>query len=493
MKKENIKPNKKIVVIVLISVLLMTLTFTVSIKADWTEDNVLTNVENLLWLYNDQNGIDSYNNQIFYEEDIQRWYILYSYDASSIDIYLRYAYSDVDDISSWTTGGTITGIGYIRTIPHGGQPPNTQYAWCYDNENDLGHLVFALDYSASTPYGLKYRNFTIDSGTGSITFGSVKELITQSSGNCFPSVDIALSYSNLPIIGYGGYYYMDGNACSNCTTLICDSTDGYNGNWEAVYFTQIEGYSAPVIIPTGNESCITINLSLGTDNPAKYYEIDFNSPSNSSGTGTSLTSDSVATYNYANSLTDVWGFGVTYNTTHGFITYCNTSFDAQVFWFDFETMTISSEYNIATYPAYYYASNCITMNNNEAFVICQYTTPITTFDRDILCCEMVDSSYEGYFNVSATDYILEDYTTTWSNYSPKGITVSRHSNSENVSLLMVHNGEYVSVTSTEVIGEFATEEPIEEPEVENNLIFIFGGVATFLIIFWLIIKAKKGD
>lgn len=459
------------------------------VKADFTFPDSYVDVETVNWS-SDQSGINSYCNQVFYHNASDRWYIIYAYDASSHDYNLRYSYSDSGDLSSWNNGGTIAGSSYLRTVQRSLQMVSAQYAWVYDNENEIGHLVKAEDDSSGGTYGLHYQNFTINNSTGVITFGSIRGLYTQTSGSCYPACDIALSQSNRPIISYTGIIDI---GSGEAVVYLCDSINGYSDNWNAVQYTSGLGGGASITqIPTGNTSCLSITLDVDAVSPANYLYIDFGVTSNGS-SPSQLTDNSLNRHGYLNGVDDIYGFGSSWNTTHGFIAYCDSSNDAYAFYFDFETLTFSDE-------VMYFEStggqigghNSIVVNNNEAFLINKIWTTSNT-NQDLEGTEMYNATYEGYFNSSTTQTVLDDYFNIYYDYCPLGVNMGKFTDNDDNTVIMIARGNEVSVTYWNVEGEFTTpsETETEETEIEVSTIFIFLAVISFCVIMYLIINAKK--
>ena len=488
------KTKTKLITISLLVCLLFSLT--VPLNANWTTTETIIDVENVT-LDTDEGGIVSNNNVIFYEEELDRWYILYVKDTDSYDFHPYYSYSDSGDLSTWNNGGVFTHLSPVwlrRTSWNnlvGGY-----VSWTYDNENNLGHIIALNDHTSVGNVNFRYSNFTINVITGAIEFGNM--LVIQAlTGTINGQVDIVLSHSNLPIIALSGYF----NGDEYCRVWICDSIDGFNGDWVSVYYQPTTQNSQVSLIPTGNNSCIAIYSDNLINNPLHYYSITFGVTANSSGDGTVFSDNSL--WKYSTTTTAKFStFGVAYNITHGLVTYCATDYNAYVFLFDFETETKTDEYCIddTGTSANIKAFNGGVFETNEAFVT-YYTTRFSTSDHDVRANEYHTPLYEGYFNTTNNGAILDDYTTDYSTYSGFGMNTARMTDDNGVNLIMLHgvNGQYVSITYWQPQGEYSEPEPEPEPEifepyyVDSNGFFIVGFIICSIFIFVFAVKIKYGN
>ena len=490
MQEQKINMKKRI----LVSLTVLSLVFSffvvgsIFVKADWSTTGTIVNVENVA-LDTEQGGIVSSNSVIFYEEELDRWYILYVKDIESDDFQPYYSYSDSGNLSSWNNGGAFYHLSPNRLRRSTWQNLAGGYvSWVYDNENNLGHIVAVSDHTATTYAGFRYSNFTINIETGAVEFGSAKDILALT-GTTYVQVDICLSQNNLPIIALGGSY----NSNYYSYAWICDSIDGYNGNWQGVYYQPQYSNSQISVIPTGNTSCIIINSDNYANNPLRYYSIDFGITSNSSGQGTIFSENSLWRYDLSNNI-DVSTFGVAYNSTHGLITYCAVDYNAYAFLFDFETLTKTDEYLIDNTgdAGHIKAFNGGVFETNEAFVT-YYTTRFATENHDVRISEYHNALYEGYFAINGA--ILDDYTTDYSSYSGFGMNTARMTDGNGINLIMLHgiDGQYIAVTYWNPEGEYVyiPEGEIEADFIDYNLLFILGGVASILTIMYIITIAKQ--
>jgi len=412
--------------------------------ADITINDVFYNVENIVA----QSNPHSYwsNQQIFWAEDEDRWYIIYPFDVSGTDQFLiKYSYSDSGDPTSWNNGGyTGGGMDQIRNTPISGMYVSAQVCWVYDNENDLGHYFYYADFSMGASVGCYYRNFTIDVG-GSLSWGNKRELQDVMTGTTYGSVDIALSHSGLPIVAFGGFYSSDYHTWGS----ICDSIDGYNGAWTTIQYQPTMGHQSISVIPTGDQSCVLISSNASAANPLKMFEIDFTSTSNSSGTGTTFSDRNVQRDTGYSSH-----HAVSYNSTHGCVNYIDASdLYNYVFIFDFDTMTRSTEYLADDYDGgeiWTLRSPGVSVNGNEFFTTCQ-TARATSEAKDIRANEYHNPSYDDYFNSSAAEVIVDDFTTSSIIY---GMCTSRMTDDDDRALVKSGNGVYVGVAYVIFEGEY---------------------------------------
>lgn len=483
--KEYKQNMKKRVIIAFSLVLLMIFAYGIglqTVKGDWITTATLTDVE-ATFTTSDADGISSNNNLIFYDSLYDRWYILWTDDLGGTnDFIAKYAFSDTGDITSWNSGGNVP-TNYLTT-----NSPKTlatsRVAWCFDNVNRIGHFCCA-DYDT----GVQYMNFTIEVG-GGLTFGSLRT-VWSDSATLYGGVDMCTGHDYKPMFVYGGYI----DSTFQTVGFGCDSIDGYNGQWTKVYFRPVFGRNYPSIIPTGNRTCIIIASDAFTETPLRYYEIDFDSTSNSTGTGTLFTDGSLYRWDLLNDC-DLLSYGVGYNSTHGVVSYCPTDGDLWAFVFDFDTMTKSDEYCVddsgnsgAGWKCWFSGA---VFETNEPFVGYMYWFSATTA-RDIRGNEYFQTGYEGYFNTSAHQDILTDYSSVYSNYHGSGGNQARMTDANGLNLYMVVDNTYVAVTSWTVEGQYPTPEPPEETEsfsVDNSLIFIIVGAISFIIIMALMTMAK---
>lgn len=451
----------------------------VGVKADWVASDVVYDVENISSA-NEVSEWSSSSNQIFYVNSSDQWYILYADDLGTNDYSLKYSFSDVGDITTWNNGGVITST-KIRDASYTGLAVGYQFAWVYSENNSIGHLVYLEDATVIS-HGLFYQNFTITGG-GGLIFGSERELVDHDGGNVYGSVDIALAQtSEYPIIGYGGYWGIDYYTYG----IICNSNDGYNGFWDWVYYQPQYHITAVSIFPTGSRSCIIINGDGSTENPLLYFAIDFDSTSNSSGGGSVFSDNSLDRYDCLNNQDVVW-FGINYNTTHGAVHYSATDYNSYAFIFDFATITKTDEYK----TSYGGGSNTFTtwnglgIQDNEFFSVMERRDAT---NKDVFGNEYHNSLYDGYFNYTAEEYILEDYSSlAWSEYSGSPVNTARMTDNNGVCLIMVENGAFVSVTYWTIDGEYApTEEPEPEPEVPYDWGYYVDEMGWFVLIGFIV-------
>ena len=411
------------------------------VNAEWTSPDTGYLIENI-GSSNDQSAFTSASQKIFYCENNSRWYVLYPVDADVDDFCGYYSYSDADDPTTWNNGGMI-GM-QMRSTATIGSAIGSQLAWTYSNNNSIGHIVTFWDTTGGANRGLYYANFTVEPD-GSLDFSSRTKIIVMD-GGCYGSVDIALSYDNHPIIGFGGLY----NADYHHLAMICDTFNGHTGTWTVVEYQPQWAYSDVAIIPTGNNTCLLLSANVNTVNPLKYYNIEFGVTSNSSGSGTSLTDLNVIKDGSQTS------YGVSYNLTHGCVHYIVTNYNCYAFIFDFETMTKTDEYltDSEGYEGYekYYAG--ATIHKNEFFVTNKLKR-MATGDKSIYGNEYHNPSYPSYFNASAIDYILYNYTQTYNTYHVDCMNTARMSiNATGINLIVYEQEGSVYATYWTLEGEY---------------------------------------
>ena len=327
----------------------------------------------------------------------------------------------------------------------------------------------------------------------------MKQINPQTAGSCYPTIDICLSQNNLPIIGYAGII-----ETGDINAYFCDSIDGYNGNWNMFNSTSgLGGGSTVALIPTGNTTVLLIAIETDADGVLRVLEVESGITANS--TAFINFSDSVLEqHNYYIGLDDNMGVGFSWNTTHGFISYCEgTQGDAMTFSFDFETLTRSDEikYYDNGGSGFLGAYGGVTVHNNEPFVTCQKTAYVVSYPQSVIGNEYHDSLYDGYHNISASDFILESYALDWLDYSPHGINTAKTTDSDGNCVIMIAYSAYVCVTYFNVNGEYEYSEPEPEPEpevfepyyVDSNGFFIVGFIICSIFIFVFAVKIKYGS
>lgn len=460
------KKSNKIVIGLAVILTLVILAFPVF--GTWTTPNTFYDVENVN-LDGEATGITSCNSLSFYQESSQRWFILYTFDAGSNDFGLKYSYSDPNDWTAWNNGGTLN-IGNYMTTNNGADLASGMCAWCYDNENEIGHLIY-LRFIATN--GVYYRNFTISGG--SIVLGSEKGLLVNAFV-AYGSVDICLSFDNRPICAYGGWYNP-----YHSWACICDSTDGYNGAWSYVEFQPNFLGGGTAIIPTGTDSCILLRTDHAVSNPIYQFTIEFGVTSNSTGGGTPFTDNSLWRYDLTNNV-DIDSFSVAYGEDHFLVIYTASDGDCYAFVVDYETLTKSDEYLVDDRGD---GSSGIKMamvggiwSNDEPFVTYMDWWSASQ-NKSMWACEWDQAGYDGYFNTSAHSEILANWTTGYSVYSGWGANTARMLDANGGNLIMIHDGDYIAVTMWYPIGDLPSDRVID-PLVPYDLIplimFLAGAV-----------------
>lgn len=463
--------NKKIIVLILIISIVFSI---ITVKADFNPEGSKIVVTDALLNDVAESASVGSNQHAFYEIDLDRWYILYSYEVSSGNFKFYYAYSDSGDKTTWNVGGACSGWTYNMNSPTNGYKMNYLGSFIYDNENDLGHLT----YFDGDNWVLKYRNFTLDSETGVMSRGSEKIIFTAGAWE-HHSVDIALSHNNKPIIitSYANSFQ----------TFFCESTDGYNGNWINANFVSGFGKQSVSVIPISNVSAIFVVGNLATPEPLEYIKVDSTDYTNGSSSISLSDENSLRGQTVSGGIQ--WNcVSVSYNTTHGAVSYTDHSspYKLYIILFDFETVT-TIEYECSENA---YASG-LSINSNEFFVL--FTNhQISTMD--LFGIEQHNATYESYFNASATELFFENYGLADSQTMGLGCS-SRMTDTQNMTLYISEDGSNMVVLFAYAEGESFPPAPNgngeerEDPFDWGNVKYMLALVVIFIItVFAIYIK-----
>ena len=471
----------KILFILLSNLILFSLiSFSFQVNADVTTYDVLINVEDTG--SDDMHfGFNPAGNQIFWNKNNNRWYIIYAYDVGAIDIYMKYSYSDVGDITTWNNGGHITSDKLCDSWLDNEPVKSAYFAWVFDSENDLGHLVFVHD-TTSNSMGLFYKNFTVEV-TGALSFGDIRALFEPDT-NVYMTVDICLSFSNIPIVGLFGKYRHDTITYERSFGLMPNSINGYEDSWNWVYFKPSASMILGSIIPTGDSSCVLVAQDIYLDAPLHIFSIAFGITSNSSGSGTVFSDNNIL--HVSTTQNQLFGsFGVSYNITHGMIHYTDLSTrDSFAFTFDFLTMTNSSEYQTqedsGLYTEHRYAGG--TIENNEFFA-----TALSFADAQspyINVTEYHNPLFDGYFNLSSSSVVVDNFPLI--SQTNNMMTTSRMCDDDGLSLIMTENDDFVAVTYFLAEGEYPSNDNGNNGNGERPDPFDWSNVKYILLIFILL-------
>lgn len=479
MKEQKFNLKKRILIASLILILSFGFFAITSIKAD-LEGGASYNLGDFNCNNNAVSASATSLQSCFYHNATDRWYVIYVNQYNSGDFRFDYSYSDSGDITSWNAGGELKQIVYSWN-PSTAPKLNYFQAWCYDNINEIGHLVRAYINTGN----VYYNSFSIDEETGVITESSDTLIMTTLQYH-YQAVDIAFDINGYPIIAT----CEDGNGATTevPNVFFADSINGSEATWTNTYSAGIfSNYCSVSIIPTNDtQSAYVIIQDLEATNPLKYWFVE------SGVTANGTTPSTISTYNAWRHVTSSGGFrcgstSVSYNQTHGVISYTKeTDYDGQVIIFDFETTT-TEEYTARETDSF---SPVTVMNNNEFFMLCCDEWATT---EDLYGTEQHNASFpDSIFNASANMFLVDDCGLA--DTSSRGLNGgSRFTDTQNRTAYLTDSGDNIYITFVNCEGEYAyvESEETEASEIEYTTLFLFGGVATFLIIFFLIIKARK--
>ena len=427
--------------------------------------------------------VASWNNHICYDNEGDRWYIIYAKDDGDW-IYPVYAYSDSGDLTTWNTD-SFNSYPIINDAHIGDLVFGSKVASVYDNENNIGHVI----HSSVPMTFFYYFNYTIAEG-GALVRGELLTFHNPSGAYTYDNVDICLSQDNKPMIVIN--YYKAG---MNIYSFLCDSIDGYNGNWEIWHSTDIPTSRNLVsIIPTGNTSALIMYASAYTSGSLQAQKIIYGTTLDNSAFS-AFSDESVNQHQVYTSVEYTVHYGSSYNTTHGCISYeAESDNDVYTFIFDFETLTKTGEYltdeNIATDTLGWCG---VTMDDNEFFTVCQESASGSIY-QDLKYNEQHVTGFSP-FNKTQADFILEDFE--YGNYQwGKPICISKFS-INNLSLIAFVYNEDLYITYGIFEGEYAEGEEEEEGPTPDT--FDWSGikwilaliVAIIIISFAIYVKGGK--
>ena len=466
MKEKNSLKRRIIIGLFLISIVFTSLVMA-NITSNYTEYAVQDAHAN-----NDGGVTCSSSNHIFYSENVNRWYVIYETDNA-----VYYSYTDEDDFTAWNNGGIISyslGGGWVNYM----KPPY-YFSIYYDENNSLGHYAFSKGFSYGEIY---YKNFTLNED-GSFNLGESNKIYDRD-GSVSNTIDIYADNNNI-FIGFAGNIgeYSSG-------IFYCDSTDGYNGNWKALYFVPFGiHYKANMLIPVNETGKIlqVVGNAMVT-NPLRYMLWDIETSENSSSTGTIFTDNNAYQFIGLNSY-KIMSFGGSYNETHGCVAYTDeSSLDAYAFVFDFETLTKTDEYRYMSNDSSNIDLNAdVTMHNNEFFAYCVSAFPSDSSNKSMYITEYHNPSYDSYFNETGAVNVLLNYTYGDWSYTYCGASISQFTDKYDNSLMLYEKGDWAYVAYCGVEGEYIGNGNGNGEEREDP--FDWSGVKYWLAIIVFIIIA----
>lgn len=407
-------------------------------------------------------SIPSQPQQIFFNSNNNRWYILYSYEIGASDDYgLKYSYSDASDPTSWNNGGALTAIGELRDVNQANRlSVGYHYAWTYDPDADIVHLVYMKDETADgASEEVNYRNMTVETD-GSLTLGSEKTLWDFSASSYgYGSVDICLNQDDSRPIVAACFQGFSGSILYYHYAWICDSTDGHSGSWSGVYYQP--QFSRPVVavVPMESNSCLLISASGIADAPLRRFEINFGSTSNSSGQGSTFSDLNAGHLSTGGDSQLLSFYGVSYNSSHGTVSYQDeSSEDTYTFIFDFATLTRSTEYETFEDSNDHYYMTGVAVQDNEFFILSSMLD-FGTSNSYIVGNEQNNASYSGLFNKTAE--LTLSGAIVRGDVDVFGANIYRFVSSGNNTLVMVIDDDTIKAGTVQLNGEYAPEIPAQ--------------------------------
>ena len=402
--------NKKNFIVLLSLIILCLPLFIININADIADSFTTSQLESI------QTGgrcvSAPQSKQILYINSVNRWYIFYNqYDSATGNMYLKYSYSNLGDITSINNGGQCShslisnaeASDYIY-IQYG-----NWFSVLHDENNNIGHFFYARNY-----YGqindLYYRNFTI-SGDGSLTFGSAILLFESQAASNKIFVNAHLGNDSIPVLCVEGYWDTE----KYIQMWKFDNYQVYSSSWECITvgYNVISSVHNTEIIPFGNEeNCyLIVSASAYADEPLYYAKFDFDTATNGS---VSLTSGfSVNTVNweycYDSARPSQSYFGISFNSTHACIAYSeggSNHYKVYAFLYDFETETKSNEYLCLEGFEGEYLYPDVVIDENEFFVFA-YREGLTTSNDSIIANEYSRNGLSP-FNVTNQKTVVSD-------------------------------------------------------------------------------------
>lgn len=418
-------------------------------------DATLTNLSNVGW---------SGHNQAFYSNISDRWYILYPVQYATGDYRLYYSYSDSGDFTTWNSGGTFTTQKLVQSLAVTNCPIVSAWGcWEWDETNSLGHCAY-YDRDNDDMY---YFNFTINEANGQLVKGSEKKLYDFNSSGYKTAIDLDLDSNGYPIISFSNVVVGSEFATY---IYICDSIDGYNGNWSLVYWIpHSTSRHQSMTIPMGSGLFLSVSQNLASSNLLKAQAFNVASLSNAT-TGSTIGDNSA--YTFVDSSVYVGAISSNYNSTHGCIAYTDgTNKDVYTMLFDFDTLTFDGDYRVSQdISGNDILSPMVNIHNNEFFVSSLEST-ITGFTPDLFISEQVNPLYTGLFNVSQNTEIMTNFVDATGSNLKTPICSSRVTDDDGNILYLVENGTYASVVFATLEGEYGYVSTVEiDPLVPYDLI-----------------------
>lgn len=461
-------------------------------------DSEWTYIENNSYNFQTIDMIDSKNNHLILANN-DRYYIFYAhsqnaggYEATTI----RYAYSEVNDSSTWNIGGYLEGIYYTYSSSNSyvGEPKSLAFSVAYNSEEDLIYIPSV--YGANTNNHVRFNTYSISE----IDY----ELDDESEFDIYPDenyirqdgrVDIVLDENNFPMFAIMNKQTDSGLAYA--CIFIANTTTPTSLSDGIYYEINAHAYNIePVLIPYGNRTFMMIFARSTTSENVEYMIVNGEVDTNASVSYYSMSDDAVfykdfgsGSWNYQNYAFMCAG----YTNTRVCVSYVNSTGDLRIITFDkapLGEIVFTEVYGgISSNATFEPWCNAVMSHNDEFFVFQNYYSDSINQNTELYILEENNGNWDSELIVdNSFNWTYNDY---YSKYTFSSFYVPKIANNDGTFLLFTQTTNSTTPTSTTpyfvlLNGEITGYSLPSESEGGESNYFVIDANGWFLMIGFIV-------